>query len=184
MAALRHDPKTFGYNDPDPGVGGLPNNDDGWGCVYRAFQNVQSFLGAPVSRLADLLQACGRVAPQWAEPAMFARPEARGLLPEGWTAESFLVGDGKGQWLRYTRRSEYVASEPTAVFNVGPTLAPRTAFVVDDGVSGFAVVPDKGYWWWVDPHVPVGERLSPDVVTHLRKPAGWMVLRVTRPPWP
>ena len=172
---------TFGYNDPDPDPDRTPNNDDGWGCVYRAFQNVQSFLGAPVSGLSALLRACGRVAPQWAEPAMFARPEARGLLPAGWTVEPFLVGDGKDQWLRYTRRDEYVTSEPAAVFNVGPRAAPRTAFVVDDGVSGFAVVPHQGFWWWVDPHVAAPRRLSPHVRANLRKPRGWMVLRVTRP---
>lgn len=174
-------PVEFGYNDPD--ADGRENRDQGWGCVYRSFQNVQSFLGAPVSPLGLLLRACGRVPPEWAEPAMFARPKVRevgGLLPPGWAVEPFLVGHSS-QWLRHTQAVEYTRAAARDVFNVGPDVAPRTAFVVDDGVSAFAIVPYQGAWWWVDPHVGHGVRRSADVVRRLEAQPGWMVLRVTRP---
>ena len=170
-AEPRH-PPLFGY-----GSGGEQDTD--WGCVYRSFQNVLSFLhAARVPDLATLLQQCGKRAPQWAEPSLFLS-----VLPAGWRGEAFITGTGPMQPLHTPPSSYRDTPDWRHVFNVPHDVAPRTAFVVDDSVSGYAIVPWRGYWWWVDPHVdtPDQVRLDGHVLRHLQEQPKWMVLRVTRP---
>lgn len=175
-------PLTYGYREADRS----------WSCVYRSVQNVQSFLSAwydkppRVSSLDELLAATGRQWGQWAEPAHFDLRHS----PRTWRlfrnirAEAYLTGVSD-DWLKFTSAGDY--GYKTSVLGDAVPHG-TTAFVVDDGISGFAIVPFVGKWFWVDPHDSVGTRSDPKpytspvldsaVTKHLAAAPGWMVLRV------
>jgi hypothetical protein len=172
--------RTPGHRPDGPATYGYTAQDDGWGCVYRSVQNVQSFLGLPVTPLEGLVDVVGRGWAKWAEPADFTGPRASRVWGGAAVPKAYLVG-ASTQWLKYTTMEQYRAEAFEKVFG-SPTVAPdgTTAFVVDDGISGYAVVPHEGAWWWVDPHTLRPPVLKPDVWHHLDAKPGWMVLKVVR----
>lgn len=148
--------------------------DDDWGCVWRSYQNALAHTGWPrVPSLLQLMRAAGARPPQWAEPA---------LLPALGRTRAFLAGSPvRRDMFRYTREAQYPRRFATcAAF--AARLQPGHAYVVDDGVSGYAVVPcprTPGKHWWVDPHTHHPRR-DAAVAARLQQSPGWMVLEV----WP
>jgi len=146
--------------------------DFGWGCVYRSVQNVQAslFTDEPVWPIERLTQYIGRKWGAWAEPADFKnmfKTEFPGVV-----ARAFLVGGPSKDWLRYTRQQDYDAAIPLYRFQ----WKPRASYVVDNGVSAYAVVCVNNQRWFLDPHTatPVAVPLK----RQLRGQKGWMVLEV------
>ncbi len=155
-------PRTFGYLSED-------YDDRGWGCVYRSVQNVQSFLNMPVTPMKELLEAAGRRPRQWAEPAHFVA-ESKSLFPGATMVQAVMFGHND-QCFKHTFKTQY-----------GTKVAPPSpgftdAFVVDDGISGYAIVPFEGLLYWADPHVGPSPRLVP-YTKQLQSRTGWMVLQV------
>lgn len=159
--------ETFGYGH---GADPVFDHDEGWGCVYRSVQNVQSFLGLPVWDMRSLVNAVKFRPGQWAEPGLFP-PFAKTMFP-GATAHAVLVGRST-QWLRVTSAAQYKAH-----FLAKSDGRHMDAYVVDDGVSAYAIVPWKGAWWWVDPHVGPSPPMVPFKPSFLDGQSGWMVLQV------
>lgn len=149
--------------------------DDDWGCVWRSYQNALAHTGWPVPSLPQLMAAAGRRPPQWAEPA---------LLPRVGRARTFLVGvPDHANMFRFTQKRQYPQRFASARA-FAANLHPGHAYVVDDGVSGYAVVPcpvTPGKHWWVDPHTHRPRR-DPAVASRLNASKGWMVLEVVPPP--
>lgn len=157
------------------GYGAQGDDDVNWGCVYRSVQNVQLALFGRASALATLVSAAGRTWGAWSEPADFVAAASR-LFPHC-RVTPILAGSSR-QWLKYTVAQQYETRKSDATAIVLRANA-QTAFVVDDGVSGYAVVPARGQWWWVDPHTGPAPAYVP-FTDQLSKKPGWMMLRVTR----
>lgn len=164
-------PRLYGYGCDD-------EDDAGWGCVYRSVQNAQSSLGLGVLSVEALVHSIGRPWGSWSEPADFVPV----LQSQGARVHAFLAGAPD---MRLTKRAQYfdgVAFPSAAQFAeylIAASQDPSKAFVLDDGVSGFAVL--RGVF--VDPHsVPprVTRITDPVTQTMLRRASGWMVLEVGR----
>ena len=142
--------------------------DDGWGCVYRSFQNAQTHTGYVPTPIVDLMQSVNRGWAAWAEPADFADC--------GFTLT--LLAGTSTKWLQFTTESQYQFYMPTVAALEAYILraGQECAFVVDDGVSGYAIVPWKGEPHWVDPHTHTPRRVK--LKTQLRRATGWMVLQL------
>jgi hypothetical protein len=144
-------------------------DDSGWGCVFRSFQNAQAACGYDVTSILDLVDDVGRGWGAWAEPADFV---------EAVPSVAFLAG-ASPHLLKYTKRKQYsVTTLPStaALENLVKLEGGQSAFVVDDGISGYAIVPYNGKPHWVDPHT-TSPRLT-QFRQQLRKATGWMVLQV------
>ena len=143
-------------------------DDDGWGCVYRSFQNAQAHTAYPPAQLAELVQHVGRGRTAWAEPADFA----------DWGFTLTLLAGASNAWLQYTHADQYQFFLPTvtALEAYVRRAGQECAFVVDDGISGYAIVPWEGVPHWVDPHTHNPRRVR--FTTQLRRASGWMVLQV------
>jgi hypothetical protein len=144
-------------------------DDSGWGCVYRSFQNGQAACGYRATPILDLVKYVGRGANAWAEPADFV---------DAVLSMAFLVGAPQNL-LKFTSRKQYnllalpdVASLEALVKHEGG----HVAFVVDDGISGYAIVPYHGKPYWVDPHTTSPRRAQ--FRHQLRRSPGWMVLKI------
>jgi hypothetical protein len=75
-------------------------------------------------------------------------------------------------WLQFTRYDEYnIGIEP-------PATGSLDAFVVDNGISAYAIVPWNGRMYWVDPHTGPNPRpvLLQKQLDTCRD--GWMMLQV------
>ena len=144
-------------------------DDTDWGCVYRSFQNAQVHTaGAPPTPIWALVEYVGRGWAAWAEPADFANC--------GFTIT--LLAGVSDTWLQHTSADQYqfylpsVRALETYIRRAGKTCA----FVVDDGVSGYAIVPWRGQAHWVDPHTTTPRRVP--FASQLQRSPGWMVLQV------
>ena len=174
MAKHTHMPPTFGYGNPRASGGGRPavaDHDEGWGCVYRSVQNVQSFLGMPVASMTALLHKTGRRPGQWAEPAMFADRRLAGELFPGASIVRAVVCGRTDNLFKFTKYEQYF----TTLAN--PVPGTQDAFVVDDGTSAYAIVPFEGKQYWVDPHTGPTPAATP-FSSQLSNRQGWMVLQV------
>lgn len=164
-------PRYFSYNSDG-------YDDTDWGCVYRSFQNaIMGAFGVTdvddmpfVPTLPDLLHATRRRRGQWAEPAMLV-PAARAL---GLRTRTFWTGTNSDELFRLTPASAYTHVTQKQ-FSPHRT---RGAYVIDDGISAYAVVrhPNSGRWLLVDPH------FTPARVTTFKQSKlsqhNWMVLHV------
>ena len=153
---------AFGYTN-----GG--EEDTNWGCVYRSVQNVQAYTHLPVWRVRALARYIQRPWGSWAEPADFV---PLFLEAPGVSVRTLLVGGPSEQWLRYTSKRQYLHQVSFSEFRWNP----RASYVVDDGVSGFAVVSYRNTHWFIDPH-----SASPTPVPLKRQldyAPGWMMLEI------
>ena len=159
---------AFGYTS-----GG--DDDTGWGCVYRCVQNVQAYTGLPVWTLRQLVRFTQRPWGAWSEPADFkslfrSYPEVR--------VRAFLLGGPSSDWLRYTTARQYSSldevSLPTFEWNV------QASYVIDNGISGYAVVSYRDKHWFIDPHT-IAPKPVPFKRSRLSSSSGWMVLEVLPP---
>jgi hypothetical protein len=144
-------------------------DDSGWGCVFRSFQNAQAACGYNATPISDLVEGVGRGWGAWAEPADFV---------DAVPSLAFLAG-ASPHWLKYTKRKQYsVATLPTvaALEDLIKLEGGYSAFVVDDGISGYAIVPFHGKPYWVDPHTTAPRRAQ--FRQQLRRSSGWMVLQI------
>ena len=159
------DPRMYSYRSD-----GFDDTD--WGCAFRSFQNVLSHSGWKVPSMPWLLNAMRKHRGEWAEPAEFKR-----FIPGSVAA---LAGNGGKSWLKntgpeaYERRFVRVTQLDQAIRAGASEFG--WGFVVDDGISAFAVVPHKGGPMWVDPHTSAPKRVA--FRRQLFKRKGWMVLAV------
>ena len=157
---------SYGYNG---------EQDHDWGCVWRSFQNALHFTGWPVPELAAMLRAARKTAGEWAEPAILP---AVGPLGVRRHCRVFLVGEPNADMFHFSSRDQYpLRWASVRAFAVAGILQ-GCAYVVDDGVSGYAIVPWEGRHWWVDPHTntPVLKKSYRRLLLQRR---GWMVLQVS-----
>jgi hypothetical protein len=171
--------ETYGY-------GSEGFDDSGWGCVYRSVQNAQSYLGLPVTPIKDLLSILGHKRGDWSEPAQYLY---HGLFP-GARSLGILVGQHNVRWLQQTDAKQYGMhiDDGRTLEEVLSMMNPRgkSAFVIDDGVSGFAVVPDPrfpgqpGHLLFIDPHFTPARVYSPLPSELFNSRKGWMVLCISR----
>lgn len=156
------------------GYGSDGVDDSGWGCVYRSVQNAEAFAGLRVSAFEALVHKARRLWGEEAEPGDFAGHRGRGV--------AYLVGDERGL-LKRTRRRDYRASRRMSLgefetYATAAAAAGASTFVVDDGVSAYAVVGGAdGEARWADPHVKSASRLT-RYRRQLRRARGWMVLEL------
>jgi len=141
-------------------------DDDGWGCVYRSFQNAMSHTGYKVIPFMGLLEATGYEWKEWSEPSDFVNI---GKTVTFWTG-------GRAGLFRQTHQSEYAFHIPLKDVNAYIQDHKNCAFVVDNGVSGYAIVPFEGRLYWVDPHTHHPRRTL--FTTQLLKSKGWMILQL------
>ena len=143
-------------------------DDSGWGCVYRSFQNALLHTGYRVPGLMTLLENVGLEWGDWSEPSQF-----KDLAK----TKAMLAGHSK-KWLKYTHESDYdiILDSVEDLENKVWKLGGSCAFVVDDGVSGYAIVPIDGVPHWIDPHTSIPRRLK--FKNQLQRSTGWMVLQV------
>ena len=144
--------------------------DTGWGCVYRSVQNVQASCGLRVWSIGELVHYAGREWGHWAEPADFKALFR--TVPGRVRARALLVGGPSKQWLKFTRREDYDLELPFSEFK----WKPRASYVVDNGVSGYAVVSISSGRWFIDPHTSTPAAVP--LTTQLRGKKGWMILEV------
>lgn len=156
-------PVAFGYTH-----GGEDDTD--WGCVFRSVQNVQAYMGmSRVWTVRRLVHAIGRSWGSWSEPADFARVNA--IFPRSrFNVRALLVGSSR-KWLKLTSADQY-ERDPSFAWNKS------CGYVIDDGVSGYALVPWGGELWFIDPHssTPKPRRFVPS--RDLSGITGLMVLEV------
>ena len=144
-------------------------DDVDWGCVYRSFQNAQVATGHHVSTMPELLRIAHKRAGQWAEPAHFAHVYKY--------SHATIVGNAKPKFTRdsqYTHR--HMSIDHLHAYIVHALKTRKSAFVVDDTISGFAIVYKNGRAWWVDPHFA-----QPRVTLlrdQLHRAKGWLILEV------
>lgn len=175
-------------------------HDVDWGCVYRSLQNAFAATGWQAPSMGALIrvahaqrrldarerarmrQAAPPALPfahvdKWAEPALFRAYEYTHTL---------IVGDIEP---RFSTRSAYQYRR----VDVNAFLAyihnahrHAHAFVVDDGISAYAIIPHAGRHCWIDPHVTrrTDVRLDYDISTKLHKRNAWLVLEVCPAPKP
>jgi hypothetical protein len=125
-----------------------------------------------------LLKKAGRVPPQWAEPGMFIDFFRR---KHHMKVDAFVLHNPS--CIKYTPITQYehLSKLPRGFWTKDPATA---AYVVDDGVSAYAVVPWKGKLWWIDPHVvypqtPEPERFKYSThMAHDKRRDGWMILKI------
>jgi len=147
-------------------------DDTDWGCVYRSFQNAQVHTaGGPPTPIWALVEHVHRGWAAWVEPADFCDFAGCGL------AITLLAG-ASATWLQHTAADQYQFYIPSiAALEAYIRRAGRQcAFVVDDGESGYAIVPWKGEPHWVDPHTARPRRVP--LASQLRRSPGWMVLQL------
>jgi hypothetical protein len=153
--------------------------DAGWGCVYRSVQNVQSFLGFEVTDFADLVSHAGKVFGGWSEPANFNNA---GLFEGASSVTAFIHGEKTRSMFKHSREEEYLVPkkrvEDLGALPFSNKSRQVEAFVVDDGISGYAIVPFGKHMYWLDPHHDTTPKLIP-YTNQLALRKGWMVLRVT-----
>jgi hypothetical protein len=174
---MEHRPEAHGYRH-----GGFDDTD--WGCCYRSVQNVQwAACGPggtwPVPRLLRLLR---RPAGEWAEPAEFARA---GVFP-GCSLRCFVVGRPSDDCFRSSRRAAYDQSAGAVPMEAFVPVE-GSSYVIDDGISAFAIVWWQGRHWFIDPHTayPRTRAVQLRPAIHIRRRGaarGWMVLQVARAP--
>ena len=167
------------------GYGSQGYRDHDWGCVYRSYQNAMAACGYPVPSMPAMLAALGQPRGQEIEPAQAGRLP---FHPRG-AARTLLAGvnpgrfsdDPRDAWLQRTRAREYgtrlrTVEELADRVQAGVSTG-TAAYVVDNGVSCYAVLPGG---WWADPHVatPSRRRLKPFTRRHLTRHPGWMVLEL------
>jgi hypothetical protein len=163
--------KWYGYNRGQ-------TQDEDWGCLYRSVQNACCALGLKVPSVRRLLAEAGRQEGEWGEPGMFVDFFRR---KRGWnlTVEAFVLHSTS--CIHLTHRNQYVHLRHLPR---GFWRDTRAAYVVDDGISAYAVVPWRGKLWWIDPHVvypetPVPERFRYSThMRHNKQREGWMILKV------
>ena len=144
--------------------------DTDWGCVYRSVQNVQASTELPVWPIRKLVDYIGRTWGSWSEPGDFKRLFQRNFPSVG--VRALLVGGPSTKWLQYSRFKDYDAEIPFAEFK----WKPGASYIVDNGVSGYAVVSIGNKQWFIDPHTATPKAVP---LTHqLRGAAGWMMLEV------
>lgn len=143
-------------------------DDDDWGCVYRSYQNALAHSGYLPIRFLNLVKYVNRGWGQWAEPADFA---ALG------NSMTLLAGHSR-DWLKHTSKAQYQLQLPSVALleSYVAEFGHASAFVVDDGISGYAIVPYKGRICWVDPHTHTPRRVP--WKKQLRRSTGWMVLQL------
>ena len=141
-------------------------DDDGWGCVYRSFQNAQSHSGYKVIPFMKLLNMVDREWGEWSEPSDF--------LDIGKTV-TFWTGSGKNLF-RKTHKSDYIYQIPLTDIEEYMAQRKHCSFVVDDGISGYAIVPFEGQHYWIDPHTHSPRRSL--FRKQLQRSPGWMVLQL------
>ena len=145
-------------------------DDDGWGCVFRSFQNVQLATGRRVSSMPELLRRTGLKHGNWAEPAHFVH-----FIPHSHAA---LAGDVRPKFTslaQYARR--HMSIEHLRRHIVAQINAREAVFVLDDTASGFAIVLHNDKPCWVDPHYRRGARFV-EFTDQLLSARGWLVLEV------
>lgn len=167
-------------------------NDEGWGCVYRSVQNVQHFLGLPVTPMTHLLQllGVGERDKAWSEPGQYARLPI--FDPRAVQIQALVVGRPGARCFQHSSRDDYedatamtladLLSRDKALIQRG-----RVAYAIDDGVSGYALVPGPGpaagpaarrELLFVDPHyTPARVMHVAEAAPTVGRPSGWMVLR-------
>jgi hypothetical protein len=138
-------------------------DDTDWGCVYRSVQNAQAYMHVPMWSVTELVQHTGRGWGSWSEPADFTD-----VFP-GARTRTLLLGSSR-KWLKLTRADQY---EPIVTRY---RFRRDAAYVVDDGVSGYAIVPHGGKLWFVDPHTATPAPVP--FTDQLFRATGWMVLEI------
>lgn len=195
------------------GYGSDGYKDTDWGCVYRSFQNAVAAVtaGSSPPSMPTLVAHVGRGRGAWAEPADFT---GRWLFPGA--ASGALLEVHATPWVvlmpqqtrggvnkaptadlfRFTSARQYTPWPNDVSFPKEAPEGRNTAYVVDDGVSGYAIVPVRvpcvngsrtwaWAWAWVDPHTEPGVSPRPTPFHrqhHLGTAPGWMVLQVERVP--
>ena len=174
--------------------------DTNWGCVYRSLQNAFAATGWEAPSMAALMRVAHtqreldarerrrahRPAPpslpflhvdKWAEPALFRAYEYTHTL---------IIGDIEP---RFSMKGVYQFSRTNVdafLAYIGNAHRHAHAFVVDDGISAYAIIPHEGQHCWIDPHVTsrAAVRLNYDIQTKLHKRNAWLVLEVCPAPKP
>lgn len=147
--------------------------DTGWGCVYRSAQNVQLYLHVPMWSVKRLTRALKRPWGTWSEPADYV-PIFR---KQNLHARAHLLGGPSRRWLQYTSADQYAAPVPPKDF----VWKTDRAYIVDDGISGYAIVPWRGSLWWIDPHTQFPKpRPFTHKIMQYSTSKGWMVCEVWR----
>ena len=155
---------AFGYTH-----GGEDDTD--WGCVYRSAQNVQAYTGLRVWKVRSLSNYIGRQWGSWAEPADFVPLFQKAA---GFRVRALLVGGPSTAWLKYTSIRQYQrVSFADFRWNL------RASYIVDDGISGYAVVSHGNKHWFIDPHTATPRPVP--LKRQLAYAPGWMMLEVLPP---
>jgi hypothetical protein len=164
-------------------------DDTDWGCVYRSYQTALAATHQHVPAMDELLHDTARARARarlparysfphmhlWAEPALFRKLHFSHTVRAG----------AIRPLLTSSKVYQYRLRDVSALCAYIEDETRRThAFVVDDGVSAYAIVPHAGRHWWVDPHVttPAAVHLDSNVCAKLRAKPGWLVLDVRPPP--
>ena len=144
-------------------------DDRGWGCVFRSFQNVMCATGRHVPTMPQLLHATGLRAGRWAEPANFVH-----VCRGSHAACAGTVQPLSTRLSQYSRR--HMSIEHLRRHILYMVTSRKAAFIVDDTLSGFAVVFSGGRACWVDPH-SAHAHVTP-FRNQLQSATGWLVLEV------
>ena len=161
-------------------------DDTDWGCVYRSLQNALLATHQDVPTMNELLAHTARARAQvrthaafphmhlWAEPALFRQLHFTHTLLAGDVHPLLTPREAYQFELDVDELCAYIEAESRQTH----------AFVVDDGVSAYAIVPHAGRHWWVDPHVSTraAMRFDDNIRAKLHAKAGWLVLDVRPPP--
>jgi hypothetical protein len=175
-------------------------HDTHWGCVYRSLQNAFAATGWEAPSMAALIrvahaqrrldvrerQRVHQPAPRplpfphvdkWAEPALFRAYEYTHTL---------IVGDIEPRFSTQGMYQYRCANVDAFIAYIGNAHRHAHAFVVDDGISAYAIIPHDGRHCWIDPHVTTraAVRLDYDIRAKLHKRSAWLVLEVCTAPRP
>ena len=172
---------------------GVP--DTNWGCVYRSLQNAFAATHRHVPSMHYLMhmareqraafeadersRARRPVLPalpfphvdKWAEPALF-RAYAH--------TRAFSVGRIKPRFSSLEAYRYHLNNVNELLAHINDVDQSTHAFVIDDGVSAYAIIPHEGRHCWIDPHVTshAAVRLEYDIRSQLHKRTAWLVLEV------